>query len=74
MMPKYCQELGINRHTPHDTRRTFVSQIHRNGAPAATIMGLTGHRDYETFENSYLFDTEGHEQKKKYIRSALVGK
>ena len=26
--------------------------------------------DYETFENSYLFDTEGHEQKKKYIRSA----
>ncbi len=72
MIRKYCEELGLNYHTSHDTRRTFVSQLHKNGCPAATIMRMTGHRDYKTFEKSYLFDAEEHEATKNYIRKALV--
>ena len=71
MMRKYCQELGINIHTTHDTRRTFVSQNHKEGCPIATIMEMTGHTDIKTFEKSYLFDAESHETKKAYISKAM---
>ena len=72
MVGKYCNELELYRHSAHDARRTFVSQLHANGCPAATIMQMTGHRDYKCFERSYLFDTKEHEAKKAYLSQAFT--
>lgn len=48
------ERAGIKRHlTPHATRHTFASLLHRAGVDPKAAQDLLGHSDYATTANIY---------------------
>lgn len=51
---KLLKELGVEEHTIHDTRHTFVTMLNNANANPTTIVKLVGHTNYSTTENIYI--------------------
>ena len=70
MVPKYCEDLELYKHSAHDTRRTYIS-IMLQFLPPKAVMEMTGHKNYACFEKHYVYDTETSERKKNALNSAF---
>ena len=43
-----CQQAGVQRCSPHDLRRSFVSGLLDRGVDLGTVQDLAGHADPKT--------------------------
>ncbi len=60
-----AQEAGVlDRFTPHDLRRTFVSTLLAKGADLATVQDLAGHSNPATTKK---YDRRGDERKRRAV-------
>lgn len=50
---KLLEELGIQKHTIHDTRHTFATLLNNAEANPTSIVKLIGHSNFSTTENIY---------------------
>lgn len=48
MLQKRAHEAGVNSFSPHDLRRTFVSDLLENGADITTVSKMAGHASVTT--------------------------
>ena len=51
-------ELGIKNCRFYDLRRSYATQILRNGAEIRDVADILGHKNIETTENFYISSTE----------------
>lgn len=51
----YCEQLGIPKKSAHKIRKTFISQMIANGIDLDTICRVSGHTDFKTTFESYIF-------------------
>ncbi|WP_304160481.1 tyrosine-type recombinase/integrase [Fusobacterium ulcerans] len=50
---KVLKEIGISKHTIHDTRHTFATLLNNSNANSTSIIKLIGHSDFKTTESIY---------------------
>jgi integrase len=48
------ERLGIERHTPHATRRTYATRARKEKMPPEILQKILGHVDYQTTANFYV--------------------
>jgi integrase len=48
------ERLGIERHTPRATRRTYASKARKAKMPPEILQKILGHVDYQTTANFYI--------------------
>jgi integrase len=61
-----AQAIGLAPFTPHDLRRTFISQLLEAGSDLATVQALAGHQHIDT---TTLYDRRGEQAKRKAMRT-----
>lgn len=64
IMRSRAKKAGIAHFTPHDFRRTFVSDLLDNGVDISTVQQLAGHADPSTTAK---YDRRGEDTKRKAI-------
>lgn len=64
IMRSRAQKAGITHFTPHDFRRTFISDLLDRGVDISTVQQLAGHADPST---TVRYDRRGEETKRKAI-------
>lgn len=52
---RYCDNLGIPKKSAHKIRKTYISQIIKDGVDLDTVCRISGHVDLKTTFESYLF-------------------
>jgi integrase len=62
ILKKWAKEAGVRDFSPHDLRRTFVSDMLERGADIATVAKLAGHADVKTTAK---YDRRPEESKRK---------
>lgn len=62
MLQKRASEAGVKAFSPHDLRRTFVSDLLENGADIATVSKMAGHANITTTAR---YDRRPEEAKRK---------
>ena len=65
LLKRRAEKAKINRFSPHDLRRSFVSELLDRGADIAIVQQLAGHANIQTTAK---YDRRGEEAKKKAIR------
>lgn len=71
MLRVYCKALGMVERSPHDIRRTFISNLLDAGVDIKTVMELAGHEQSSTTYNHYAYSVRKKEERKKVIQNAL---
>lgn len=69
MLAKRASAAGLANATPHDLRRSFVSDLLDAGIDIATVAGMAGHANIETTRR---YDRRGEQAKRKAARSLHV--
>lgn len=50
---RWCEKAKIPKHSPHDLRHTFITDMVNSGESITTIQGFTGHSNVTTLLNVY---------------------
>ena len=66
---KRAKEANVENVTPHDLRRTFVSNMLDLGIDLTTVSALAGHSSVQTTAR---YDRRGEEAKKKAARALRI--
>jgi site-specific recombinase XerD len=69
VLKKRAQEAGVDNVTPHDLRRTFVSNMLDLGIDLTTVSALAGHSSVQTTAR---YDRRGEESKKRAARALKI--
>jgi len=69
MLAKRAADAGIENATPHDLRRSFVSDLLESGIDIATVANMAGHANIETTRR---YDRRGEQAKRKAARSLHI--
>ena len=69
MLVKRATEAGISHATPHDLRRSFVSDLLDAGVDIATVANMAGHVSIETTRR---YDRRGEQAKRRASRTLHV--
>lgn len=65
---RICILCGIPCFNTHKIRKTFASELHRNGVPTKMISELMGHTDIRTTEQNYIIH---YADTMQYVRQAM---
>lgn len=65
---RLCDLCEIPRFNTHKIRKTFASDLHRNGVPTKMISELMGHVDIRTTEQNYIIS---YADTMQYVRQAM---
>ncbi len=69
VLKKRAKEAGVDNVTPHDLRRTFVSNMLDLGIDLTTVSALAGHANVQTTAR---YDRRGEESKKKAAKALRI--
>lgn len=64
MVQKRARQAGVKAFSPHDLRRSFVSDLLDAGADIATVQGLAGHAGIAT---TVKYDRRGEAAKRRAV-------
>ncbi len=64
MLSSHAEQAGIARFSPHDLRRSFISELLDRGADVVTVQQLAGHASVQTTAK---YDRRGERAKQKAI-------
>ena len=70
-MYQLCDELGIERRSPHKLRKTYVSQLMNHGFDQDFVRGQVGHQAIQTTLNFYVYSTTRNEDQILHLNEVL---
>lgn len=65
---RLCSLAGVNVFSSHKIRKTFASELHKNGVPTKMISDIMGHSEMRTTEKYYIIN---YDDCFDYIRKAI---
>ena len=70
-LERICKAIGIKYRSPHKLRRTYATELAKNGVPKSIIISQMGHSDYETTEKYYIFNNTELQKRQEIISNAI---
>ena len=69
---RLCDDLGIQRRSPHKGRKTYISTLLNDGFDADFVRTQVGHKELRTTLNCYTYSTTRKEEQVKKLQKTLV--
>ena len=69
---RLCDEIGIQRRSPHKGRKTYISTLLNDGFDADFVREQVGHRELRTTLNCYTYSTTRKEEQVKKLQKSLA--